>query len=320
VAADYARFLARRILQAVFVIFAAFTASFALLYGIGGNPVVGLYSGGESGTMTPAELAQLNHQFGFDKPLAVQYLSRLGGLVTGNFGDSIKTGQPVAQLIGAALPNTAQVIGLALVIAVLLGTALALAAAYARANWLRQFLLSLPALGVSLPTFWVGLTLISIFSFKLKLLPAIGNHGADSLVLPAVTLALPGAATIAQVLAKSMRSTIEQPFVATAKAMGLSKHVIYLRDVLRSASLPALTVTGTMVANMIGGAVVVEIVFSRAGLGQIIVQAVLNRDIPVVQGVVVLGAVAFAAISLLIDLAYPLIDPRLNLIATEAAR
>lgn len=295
------------------VVFAAFTLSFLLLYVIGGNPVLGLFTGGDAGTaVDPGQIARLNHQFGFDQPLYIQYLNRLGGLVTGNLGTSLKTGQRVSEMVGAALPQTLALVGCSLILTIVLGAAIALFATYTRRTWLRQFLLTLPSLGTSLPTFWVGLMLVNLFSFQLRILPAVGNTGVQSLILPAITLALPGAASVAQVLAKSMFGALKEPYIATDKAMGLGRSVIHFRDAFRNAAIPALTVTGVIVANLIGGAVVVESVFSRAGLGQITVQAVLTHDIPVVQAVVVLGAVIFVVVSLIVDLLYPVIDPRLR--------
>lgn len=302
-----------RLLQAVAVVFSAYALSFVVLYLLPGNNVEALYAGGDAGTaIDPAELDRLSRELGLDRPVYEQFLSRLGGAVTGDFGDSLKTGRSVADLLGSALPATLSLVGASLAIAVIAGGGLALIATYVRTPWLQQFLLGLPAVGVSLPTFWVGLSLVQIFSFQLRVLPAIGNDGAASLVLPAITLALPGAAAVAQILAKSLRKTLAEPYVTTALAMGTRRWVIHLRDALRNAAIPALTVSGVLVANMIGGAVVVESVFSRAGLGQITVQAVLGHDIPVVQGVIVLGATLFVLVSLLVDLAYPLVDPRLR--------
>ncbi|WP_262286330.1 ABC transporter permease [Micromonospora sp. MA102] len=313
------RFVARRLLQAVAVIFAAYTASFVILYLLPGDSVLSLYAGGDAGSaVDPAQLARIRAEYGFDQPLWEQFLHRLGHALTGDFGQSIKTGRDVSDLIGTALPDTLALVGSALLLAVALGGGLALLATMTRRGWLERFLLGLPAIGVSLPTFWVGLMLVQIFSFQLRLLPAIGNKGFESLVLPAITLALPGSAAVAQVLAKSLRRTLAEPYVVTARAMGTRPVVIQFRDALRNASLPALTVAGVLVANMVGGAIVVENVFSRAGLGQITVQAVLSHDIPVVQGVVVLGAAIFAVVNLLIDLAYPLIDPRLLLAGGKA--
>ncbi|MEU4173121.1 ABC transporter permease [Streptomyces sp. NPDC026665] len=306
-------FLGRRILQAVAVVVAVYAVSFVVLYLIPGDTVLSLYAGGDAGnTMGPAELAKLRAEFGLDRPLFDQFLSGLGHALAGDFGHSLKTGQSTSELIGIALPQTLALVSASLMIAVVGGTALALLATFIKRPWLRQFLLGLPAVGASLPTFWVGLMLVQVFSFQLRLLPAIGNEGTSSLVLPAITLALPGGATVAQVLAKSLRTTLQEPYVTTALAMGTDPRVIHLRDALRNAAIPALTVSGVLVANLLGGAVVVESVFSRSGLGRITVQAVLTHDIPVVQGVVVFSAALFVLVSLLVDLAYPLIDPRLR--------
>jgi peptide/nickel transport system permease protein len=171
--------------------------------------------------------------------------------------------------------------------------------------------LSLPPLGVSLPTFWVGLMLVQLLSFRAQLFPAFGNDGVRSLVLPAVTLAVPTSALLAQVLAKSLATTLDEPYIETAKAKGATPARIHFRHALRNAALPALTVAGLLVGNLVAGSVVVESVFARNGVGRVTVNAVTVQDIPVVQGVVVFGALVFVLVNLAVDLIYPLLDPRI---------
>ncbi|MEU1168597.1 ABC transporter permease, partial [Streptomyces sp. NPDC005921] len=184
-------------------------------------------------------------------------------------------------------------------------------ATYTSRRWLRQLLLSLPPLGVSVPTFWVGLLLVEAFSFRLRWFPAFGNDGLRGLVLPALTLALPTGALVAQVLAKSLLTALDQAYVETARAKGAGRWRVHLRHALRNASLPALTVVGLLVGQLIAGSVVVETVFSRDGLGRVTAAAVTAQDIPLVQGVVVFGALIFVATNLVVDLVYPLLDPRI---------
>ncbi len=172
-------------------------------------------------------------------------------------------------------------------------------------------LLALPPLGVSLPTFWVGLVLIELFSFRLPIFPAIGNGGPISLVLPVITLAIPTGAVIAQLLAKSLLRTLREPYVDVARAKGLGALTIHLGHAARNAALPAFTATGMMVGHLFAGSVVVETVFARNGVGRITSTAVSFQDIPVVQGIVALGAAVFVIVNLIIDLVYPLLDPRI---------
>ncbi|MGW2958727.1 ABC transporter permease [Streptomyces sp. NPDC001220] len=306
------RYVIKRLAQAVGVLWAAYSVSFLVLDFLPGDPVSAMAGAGvDSGEVDPAQLAKLRHEYGFDKPVLVQYAEYLGRAVRGDFGDAVSTGRPVTSTLADALPQTLQLTGAALLLAVLLGGGLAVVATYTSQRWLRQLLLSLPPLGVSVPTFWVGLLLVEVFSFRLHWFPAFGNDGLRGLVLPALTLAIPTGAQVAQVLAKSLLSALDQAYVETARAKGAGRWRVHLRHALRNASLPALTVVGLLVGQLIAGSVVVETVFSRDGLGRVTAAAVTTQDIPLVQGVVVFGALIFVATNLLVDLVYPLLDPRI---------
>ncbi|MER5787573.1 ABC transporter permease [Streptomyces sp. NPDC001980] len=306
------RYLIKRLAQAVGVLWAAYTVSFLVLDFLPGDPVSAMAGAGmDSGQTDPAQLAKLRHEYGFDKPVLVQYAEYLGRAVRGDFGNAVSTGRPVTSTLADALPQTLQLTGAALLLAVVLGGGLAVVATYTSRRWLRQLLLSLPPLGVSVPTFWVGLLLVEAFSFKLHWFPAFGNDGLKGLVLPALTLAVPTGAQVAQVLAKSLLTALDQAYVETARAKGAGRWRVHLRHALRNASLPALTVVGLLVGQLMAGSVVVETVFSRDGLGRVTAEAVTTQDIPLVQGVVVFGALIFVAANLLVDLVYPLLDPRI---------
>ncbi|MEV7075682.1 ABC transporter permease [Streptomyces sp. NPDC093990] len=306
------RYVFKRLAQAVGVLWAAYTVSFLVLDYLPGDPVTAMAGAGmDSGQVDPEQLAALRHEYGFDKPVLVQYAEYLGRAVRGDFGDSVSTGRPVTSTLADALPQTLQLTGAALLLAVLLGGGLAVLATYTAQRSLRQLLLSLPPLGVSVPTFWVGLLLVEVFSFRLRWFPAFGNDGFKGLALPALTLAVPTGAQIAQVLAKSLLTALDQAYVETARAKGAGRWRVHLRHALRNASLPALTVVGLLVGQLIAGSVVVETVFSRDGLGRVTAAAVTAQDIPLVQGVVVFGALIFVTTNLVIDLVYPLLDPRI---------
>ncbi|MGW3916878.1 ABC transporter permease [Streptomyces sp. NPDC005070] len=305
-------YVIKRLAQAAGVLWAAYTVSFLVLDFLPGDPVTAMAGAGmESGQVDPRQIAALRHEYGFDKPVLAQYAEYLGRAVRGDFGDSVATGRPVASTLADALPQTLQLTSTALLLAVVLGGGLAVAATYTTRRWLRQFLLSLPPLGVSVPTFWVGLLLVEAFSFRLHWFPAFGNDGLRGLVLPALTLAVPTGAQIAQVLAKSLLTALDQAYVETARAKGASRWRVHLRHALRNASLPALTVVGLLVGQLIAGSVVVETVFSRDGLGRVTAAAVTAQDIPVVQGVVAFGALIFVMTNLVVDLVYPVLDPRI---------
>jgi peptide/nickel transport system permease protein len=307
-----AGYLVRRVALAIGVLWAAFTVSFVVLYLLPGDPVATMASGGLDGEpMSPAALDALRARYGLDQPLIVQYGTRLWDALHGNFGTSIQNGQDVGAVIREALPPTIQISLAGLAFAIVFGGAVALVATYTSARWLRQLLMALPSLAVSLPVFWVGLMLVQLFSFQLGLLPSVGARGPESLVLPAITLGLPTGALVAQVLAKSLSDVLDEPYVVTARAKGVGRVAIHLQHALRNAALPALTVLGYVVGNLLAGSVVVETVFTRPGLGRLTVAAVRIQDIPMVQGIVVFAAAVFVAVNLLVDLVYPVLDPRI---------
>lgn len=303
-------YLLRRLGFAVLVLWASYTVSFAVLYLLS-DPVATLVARASDGSaITPAELDQLRAAYGLDQPVPVQYLERLWATVHGDLGTSFVSGAPVSRTIAEALPPTLQIAAAGLVLAVVFGAGVALTATYTRRRWLAQALMGLPSLAVSLPVFWVGLMLVQLFSFQLGWLPAVGARGAEALILPAITLALPTGALIAQVLVKSMDQALAEPYVTTARAKGVGPPAVHLRHALGNAAIPALTVLGYVTGNLLAGTVVVETVFTRPGLGRTTVSAVADQDIPLVQGVVLFAALVFVVVNLVVDLLYPLLDPR----------
>ncbi|GAA4542417.1 ABC transporter permease [Pseudonocardia xishanensis] len=305
-------YLLRRLGTAVAVLWAAYTAGFVVLWLLPGDPISTMASGGLDGEpLTPAAIEALKARYGFDQPLIVQYGTRLWAAVQGDLGASIQTGRPVGSAIAEALPPTIQIALGGLLVAVVLGTGTAVAATSTRLRWLRQLLMALPSLAVSLPVFWVGLMLVQIFSFGLGVLPSVGAGGFSALVLPSVTLGLPMGALVAQVLAKSLTTALDEPYVQTARAKGVGRGAIHLRHALQNAAIPALTVLGYVAGNLLAGTVVVETVFTRPGLGRLTVQAVGVQDIPMVQGIVLFASLVFVGVNLLVDLVYPVLDPRI---------
>ncbi|WP_067848005.1 ABC transporter permease [Nocardia lijiangensis] len=307
-----ARYLALRVLQAAWVLWAAFSISFVVLYLLPADPVSIAADGGGAGTpVDKAAIAELQARYGLDRPLWDQYWTALGNAVRGDLGLSIATGRPVTEAIGDAVPSTLELASLALLFATVGGVALAFAATYTRRPWLRNLLTALPPLGVSVPTFWTGLVLLQLFSFRWHLAPAFGGEGLRGTVLPALTLAIPIGAVIAQVLAAGLETTWRQPFTEVALAKGASRWWVQRRHVARLASVPAFTIAGVLVGNLLAGSVVVETVFARNGVGRLTQISVLAQDIPVVQGIVLLTSLVFVAVNLAVDLLYPLLDPRI---------
>ena len=307
-----AGYLLRRLGTAVAVLWAAYTVSFVVLYLLPGDPVTTMASGGLDGEpLPPEQIAALRARYGLDQPLIVQYGHRLGAALRGDLGTAIQSGQDVRAAVLEALGPTLQLAATALAFAVVFGGLLALVAPSTSRRWLRQLRMALPSRAVARPGVWGGLTLVQIFSFGLHLVPSVGANGPRALILPAVTLGLPMGALVAQVLAKGLDTALDEPYVATARAKGVGRVAVHLRHALRNAALPALTVLGYVAGNLLAGTVVVETVFTRPGLGRLTVQAVSTQDIPLVQGIVMFVALVFVAVNLLVDLVYPVLDPRI---------
>lgn len=308
-----AGYLAGRVWRAVFVVWAAFTVTFVALRLLPGDPVALMVSGRNGfETPSPAEVAKVRADLGFDRPILQQYLSSLVGATHGDFGRSIQTGQPVSVMIADSLPATLQLGVAALLLALVAGVSLGVLGNLVGSAFGRQLLRSVPAFGISLPSFWVGLVLIQVLSLRWPVFPSLGATGFASLVLPVCTLAIPGAALVAQVLGKSLHTTLREPYIDTIRATGAGRARVLVGHAMRNAAIPAVTVVGLLVGYLIGGAVVVETVFSRPGMGRITQSAVSTQDLPVVQGVVVVASVAFVLVNLVIDLLYPVLDPRLR--------
>lgn len=310
------RYLARRSLHAVLVIWGTFTITFLMLYVLPSDPVelmMGSRSGnGAESRVDPTVLASLRQEYGLDRPLIAQYVDLLTRTLRGDFGSSIRTGRPVLDTVLDAAPYTLALDAAALVVSLVLGVGTALAAVRARQGWLRQLLLSLPPLGVAMPSFLIGLVLIQVFAFRLRIFPPLGNEGFAALVLPAITLGVPTAAVIAQVLTEKMLQTLDNPFVDTARAKGASRNRVLFRHVFRSGLVPLVTMLGMVVGNLFAGAVVIETVFSRKGLGSLTQSSIDSQDVPVIQAIVLLSAAAFVFVNLAVDLAYPWLDPRIR--------
>lgn len=301
----------RRVAQAAVVLFVTFTLSFLLLSALPGDAVLARYASPDLG-LSAGEIADIRDAYAADDPLIVQYLSALGGFLTGNFGYSVQTGTPVSTLLAENLPQTLILAVAAFALAVVLALLIAVLASVGRVNVIRNFFQSLPSLLVSLPSFWLGIVLIQFLSFRLGLVPVIGGSPAQNLILPTITLAVPIAAPLAQVLIRSITEVSAQPFVTAVRARGAGELRILFGDVLRNCLLPVLTIAGLLFGELVGGAVVTEAVFGRAGVGSMTVQAVANRDTPVMLAIVVIAAFVYILINLLVDLLYPVFDARLR--------
>ncbi|MEV8441626.1 ABC transporter permease [Actinosynnema sp. NPDC051121] len=308
------RSVLRRVVAGVAVLWGAVTLTFLAVALTGGNQVDSVI--GPDAASVPGLREQVAAQYGLDRPLVVQYADRLGGLLTGDLGRSYQRGQSVWGLLADQVGPTLALAATAAVTGVGLAVLLAVATA-GRGRAVRRAASALEALIVALPPFWLGIVLLSVFSFGLRWFPAFGADGPASLVLPALALALPIAGVLAQVMRQELEVAEGRPFALSARARGLGERQLLLRHTLRHALLPVTTLSAWTVGTLVGGAVLVEQVFSRPGLGRVLVEAVKHRDTPVVTAVVTLAALVFVVTSALADLLYPVIDARLR---TEEGR
>ncbi|WP_345830820.1 ABC transporter permease (plasmid) [Pantoea sp. BRR-3P] len=308
------RSLLRRVGQRVLVLWAAFTLSFFLLQVLPGDAVLIKFQNPDLG-LSPDQIAEMRLAYGADNPLWQQYVHTLLAMLRGDFGYSVQAGVPVSEQLISNLPATLQLALLGFALATLIAFALAALSRLPRLRFLRSVLQSVPALFISLPTFWLGIALIQLFSFQLRWIPVINPSALQGLILPVITVAIPISAPLAQILLRSIDQVSTQPFVAVARAKGASESHVLWHHVMRNALLPVLNVAGLLLGELIAGALITETVFGLSGIGQLTQQAVNNQDVAVLQAVVMISALAFVLINLLVDALMPLFDPRLQSIA-----
>jgi ABC-type dipeptide/oligopeptide/nickel transport system permease component len=257
-------------------------------------------------------VARFREHLGLDRPLVVRYVRYLGQVMTGDLGRSIQQNRPVVDELGDAWPATLQLTVAALVLAAGVGVATGIVSAV-WPNSLFDALSRLSSLfGLSMPVFWTGLVLIVVFAFWLPLLPVGGVGSLSHLVLPAVTLALPSIAMIARMTRSSVLEVLREDYVRTARAKGVGERLVVAKHALRNAAIPILTLVGLQAGQLMGGAVLTETVFAWPGLGRLMVKAIFARDYVLLQGAVLIFAMAFVVINLVVDLSYGMLDPRVS--------
>jgi peptide/nickel transport system permease protein len=267
---------------------------------------------------SPAELAAERRELGFDKPLVEQYLSWVNGASQFDLGTSIATDRPVWEELRQRIPATLQLTGLAAALALGLAVPMGLVAAVFHNRPVDHALRFGSLAGASLPSFWLAFVLVDVFSVRLSIFPVAGRGDFRNLVLPAVTLALIPAALLARFTRAALLETLNDDYVRTARAKGLAGWKVVGKHALRTASIPLVTALGTSLGGLIAGAVIIETVFAWPGMGTLSVQAILQRDYPVIQAVVLYAGLAFAVVNLLVDLSYAWIDPRVRFGAEDA--
>jgi ABC-type dipeptide/oligopeptide/nickel transport system permease component len=301
------RYTARRIGALIFLAIGISIIAFSILRLIPGSPAQAIL--GTSGT-SKAELARLNAQLGLNRPLVIQYLSWVGDALRGNFGYSYSQKQSVSSLLAQNIPPTLELIAVGMVLTVVFGMLIGVGAALRRGRLTDTALMAASVTFLSLPSFWLGQLLIQVFAVQVHLFPVVGGTGLAGLTLPAVTLALGGVGLTARFVRSSVIEAAQQPHVVIARAKGVSRGRILFGHVIRNSLLPVINIVGLQFGSLLSGVVIVEEVFSRNGLGRLLVDSILSKDYPTVQAVVLLIAVTYCVVTLLVDLAYRIIDPR----------
>lgn len=305
------RYVASRLGQAVLVLFLAFTLAAVLLMILPGDGVLARFANPALG-LSADQVEAIRDSYGADAPWYIQYWQSLVGFLQGDFGYSVNSGAAVSTLITAALPSTAVLALCGFVAAIVLAVIVTVLASYGRPAWLAAAVDSAPSLFVSVPVFWLGIVIIQVLSFQLGWVNVVDPGPVEALILPTLTLAIPLSAPLAQVLIRSVAEVRTQSFVHVTRAKGASEAWLLVNSVIRNASLPALTIAGLLFGELVAGAVVTETVFGRNGLGSLTAQAVANRDNPVLLAIVVIATIGFVIVNLIVDLLYPLVDPRLR--------
>ncbi|HEY0583159.1 MAG TPA: nickel ABC transporter permease [Chloroflexota bacterium] len=304
------RYIIRRLLLAVPVLLGVSVAVFSMMHLIPGDPALAMLRGQPQ--VTEADVFRVREDLGLNDPVPVQYIKYLSRVVQGDFGRSVQTKRPVLMDIAAQAPSTLQLALTAVLLAVTLGVVLGVVSALRQNSWVDTLAMLTALFGVSMPSFWFGLILIFVFSLKLGWLPATGQGGLERLILPAVALGMDFSAVTARMVRANLLEVLVTDYVRTARAKGVAQRMVVIRHALRNAMIPAITIVGLQLGTLLGGAVVVETVFARQGIGRLLVTAIMAKDFPVVQGVVLLAAAVYLLLNLLIDLTYAFFDPRIR--------
>ncbi len=289
----------------IVVLWGAATLAFLAFRVIPGDPVSVML--GPQAQVSDAVKDGIRADLGLDRPPLERYLSYLGQIVQGNLGESYQLRMPVTEVIGRQLGATLQLTALALVIALVIALAVAL---FVRGRVGRGVVAGLELIVLSSPVFWIGLLLLSTFAFGLGWFPVSGTRNPATIVLPAVTLALPVAALLGQVLRDGIEAAERQPFATTVRARGAGQVRLTAHHTLRHGAAGALTLTAYLVGSLLGGAVLVETVFARPGIGRVTLAAITDRDLPVITGIILFSALVFVIVNVIVELLHPLLDPR----------
>jgi len=302
-------FIIRRLLQMIPVLLGVIFVVFFIMHLVPGDPAMILAGEGAP----PERIAEIRHQLGLDRPMALQYVDYVKKVAQGNLGESLVTKRPVIQEIKARLPITIELATASISVAVVVGLAAGIIAAVRQNSWVDMAVMAVALLGVSLPSFWVGLMLMYYFSVKIQIFPVAGWGTARHIVLPAITLGLAGAAIVARMTRASMLEVIRQDYIRTARAKGVKEKAVIYKHALKNAMIPVITVVGLQFGALLGGTVLTESVFAINGVGRLIIDAIRSRDLPMVQGTVLVVSLIFILVNMTVDLLYRYFNKRIEL-------
>jgi peptide/nickel transport system permease protein len=302
------RYVAKRLVLALPVLVGVSVVVFAAIRLIPGDPAQ--IMAGQAATQEV--VAEIRRSLGLDQPLPVQYLYFLRNAVRGDLGQSLFNGAPVVEELAQRFPRTVRLALASIFVASLIGIPAGILAATRRQSWVDTFVMAVALVGVSMPVFWLGLNLILVFSVRLGWLPAFGHETWRHLVLPSVTLGAASAAIVARMTRSAMLEVLGQDYVRTARAKGLAERVVVNRHALRNALIPVVTILGLQLGTLLSGAVLTETVFAWPGIGRLLVDAVLARDYPIIQGAILLIATTFVLLNVAVDVLYGFLDPRIR--------
>ncbi|MDR7464549.1 MAG: ABC transporter permease [Armatimonadota bacterium] len=302
-------YLRRRTLLGLVTVLGVSVGAFLMIHLVPGDPVLVMLSEFAS----PADQQALRQQLGLDRPLYIQYWRYLGGILRGDLGRSVRSNRAVVSEIAWRLPNTLRLAVAAMLLAAVGGGLVGVISAVRRNTlWDHATMLAV-LVGLSMPSFWLGLMLMIVFAVRLQWFPVAGYEGWQHLVLPALTLAAGPAAVLARLTRSSMLEALNQDFVRTARSKGLREQTVVVKHTLKNSLIPVVTVLGLQFGHLLGGAVITESVFAWPGVGRLVVDAILARDFPVVQGTVLVIALGFVLVNLIVDVLYAYLDPRIRL-------
>jgi len=304
-------YLIRRIFTSILVLFGVSILVFSVIHLVPGDVTMAILG---RQRVSQERVDELREKLGLNDPIYVQYGRYLGKALRGDLGTSIRNNLPVAQSIADQLPSTVALAFAALAVALTIGSVFGLLAALRHGSWFDTLVMGLSVSGLSVPTFWMGLLLILLFSVRLGWFPSISNGSSPAdLFLPALTLGLPEAAVVARMMRASMLDVLGREYITTARAKGLPQRVVVLKHALRNALIPVVTFLGLQMAYLLGGATIVETMFARQGIGRLAVQSIFSRDYPLVQGVVLVTATIYVLINTLTDITYVFLNPKIRL-------